>query len=161
MSSSTGRSSLILSCLLLLQGLRLGYFCLVSQGAPASTVCLLLLLPLLQGLRIDYFLLTPGLLDKVVACEMVPTPPKWSDHTGTGGAGGEYLPGCKGGAAEAERGVCVCLLSIYSLAAGTVECVLLARLDWAGRAPAGWQRDHDFQCRLEHVVRCRDGAGAS
>lgn len=112
MSSSTGRSSLILSCLLLLQGLRLGYFCLVSQGAPASTVCLLLLLPLLQGLRIDYFLLTPGLLDKVVACEMVPTPPKWSDHTGTGGAGGEYLPGCKGGAAEAERGVCVSVVHL-------------------------------------------------
>ncbi|GAB4818347.1 hypothetical protein N2152v2_005393 [Parachlorella kessleri] len=35
-----------------------------------------------RGLRIDYFLCTPGLLEKVVSCEMVATHPKWSDHTG-------------------------------------------------------------------------------
>lgn len=37
---------------------------------------------IMQGLRIDYFLVTPGLLERVVSCEMVPTLPKWSDHTG-------------------------------------------------------------------------------
>ncbi|KAK9819914.1 hypothetical protein WJX72_003899 [[Myrmecia] bisecta] len=33
-----------------------------------------------EGLRIDYALCTPGLLAKVVSCEVVQTPPKWSDH---------------------------------------------------------------------------------
>ena len=34
----------------------------------------------LQGVRIDYALCTPGLLSKVVSCEMESLPPKWSDH---------------------------------------------------------------------------------
>ena len=37
--------------------------------------------PSLQGVRIDYVLLSPGLLQRVVSCEVVSTlPPKWSDH---------------------------------------------------------------------------------
>ncbi|PRW56659.1 Exodeoxyribonuclease III [Chlorella sorokiniana] len=38
-----------------------------------------------QGLRIDYVLASPGLLDKVVSCEVLSAevlPPKWSDHAG-------------------------------------------------------------------------------
>lgn len=34
----------------------------------------------LQGVRIDYALCTPGLLPKVVSCELDNLPPKWSDH---------------------------------------------------------------------------------
>lgn len=35
----------------------------------------------MQGLRIDYALLSPGLLERVVSCEVVANlPPKWSDH---------------------------------------------------------------------------------
>ena len=35
----------------------------------------------LQGVRIDYVLLSPGLLQRVVSCEVISTlPPKWSDH---------------------------------------------------------------------------------
>lgn len=33
-----------------------------------------------QGVRIDYALCSAGLVDKVVSCEIVSTPPKWSDH---------------------------------------------------------------------------------
>lgn len=39
----------------------------------------------LQGLRIDYVLCTPGLLRRVVSCEVLSSevlPPKWSDHAG-------------------------------------------------------------------------------
>lgn len=36
--------------------------------------------PFNRGLRIDFALASPGLLAKVVSCEVVPTPPKWSDH---------------------------------------------------------------------------------
>lgn len=38
-----------------------------------------------QGLRIDYVLCTPGLLRRVVSCEVLSSevlPPKWSDHAG-------------------------------------------------------------------------------
>ncbi|KAL4447344.1 hypothetical protein ABPG77_007377 [Micractinium sp. CCAP 211/92] len=38
-----------------------------------------------QGLRIDYVLCTPGLLGRVVSCEILSSevlPPKWSDHAG-------------------------------------------------------------------------------
>ncbi|KAL4443537.1 hypothetical protein ABPG75_011274 [Micractinium tetrahymenae] len=38
-----------------------------------------------QGLRIDYVLCTPGLLGRVVSCEVLSAevlPPKWSDHAG-------------------------------------------------------------------------------
>lgn len=35
----------------------------------------------LQGVRIDYALISPGLLQRVVSCEIVSNlPPKWSDH---------------------------------------------------------------------------------
>ncbi len=35
----------------------------------------------MQGVRIDYVLLSPGLLQRVVSCEVISTlPPKWSDH---------------------------------------------------------------------------------
>ena len=34
----------------------------------------------LQGVRIDFALLSPGLLDRLVSCEVLPTHPKWSDH---------------------------------------------------------------------------------
>lgn len=40
---------------------------------------------MLQGLRIDYVLASPGLLDRVVSCEVLSAevlPPKWSDHAG-------------------------------------------------------------------------------
>ena len=43
----------------------------------------------MQGLRIDYVLASPGLLDKVVSCEVLSAevlPPKWSDHAGKGWA---------------------------------------------------------------------------
>lgn len=33
-----------------------------------------------QGVRIDYALVSPGLLPRVAACEIVDTHPKWSDH---------------------------------------------------------------------------------
>lgn len=33
-----------------------------------------------QGARLDYALCTPGLLGRVVSCEIISTPPKWSDH---------------------------------------------------------------------------------
>lgn len=34
-----------------------------------------------QGVRIDYALASPGLLERVVSCEIISTlPPKWSDH---------------------------------------------------------------------------------
>lgn len=34
----------------------------------------------LQGVRIDYVLVSPGLLPNVGPCEILDTPPKWSDH---------------------------------------------------------------------------------
>ncbi len=38
-------------------------------------------MPVLQGVRIDYVLLSPGLLQRVVSCEVISSlPPKWSDH---------------------------------------------------------------------------------
>jgi exonuclease III len=37
---------------------------------------------MLQGLRIDYVLCSRGLLPQVVSCEIMDTPPKWSDHAG-------------------------------------------------------------------------------
>lgn len=35
---------------------------------------------MLQGLRIDYVLVTSDLLPKMGTCQVVDTPPKWSDH---------------------------------------------------------------------------------
>lgn len=54
-----------------------------------------------QGLRIDYVLCTPGLLSRVVSCEVLSAevlPPKWSDH-----AGGMQRLGEGGGATWAHQ----------------------------------------------------------
>lgn len=35
---------------------------------------------LAQGVRLDYALLSKGLVPSLVSCEIISTPPKWSDH---------------------------------------------------------------------------------
>lgn len=51
-----------------------GSFCKITAATSARLQCAV------QGVRIDYALCSPGLVDKVVSCEIVSTPPKWSDH---------------------------------------------------------------------------------
>ena len=55
-----------------------------SSGYVANIAYMMLThintLDAVQGVRIDYALCSAGLVDKVVSCEIVSTPPKWSDH---------------------------------------------------------------------------------
>ena len=44
------------------------------QPTPSLTVMLA------QGVRLDYVLLSHDLLPSLVSCEIINTPPKWSDH---------------------------------------------------------------------------------
>ncbi len=93
--------------------------------------------PALQGLRIDYVLCTPGLLGRVVSCEILSSevlPPKWSDH-----AGGELGGGAKSGARRA---------GVILRRRRDCRGVKLCRFLWRPRAPM-------LRFCLLHPLACR------